>query len=97
MPVISTGALMAFVFFTRPDDSPVGISTAEVLRFSPVPPSKSPLGGPLDKGTRIEFRNGAHQDVKELVDEVAKLLNQALNPDGAATLFKKQIKSLNFE
>jgi hypothetical protein len=39
-----------------------------------VPPD-GPLAGPLKKGTRINFRNGHHQDVKELVPEVTKRLN----------------------
>jgi hypothetical protein len=70
------GEAMPFVFFTRPDDTPVAISTDKVLRFSPVPDPKSALGGPLKEGTRIQFTNGEHQDVKELVQEIAQRLNQ---------------------
>jgi hypothetical protein len=70
------GETMPFVFFTRPDDTPVAISTDKVLRFSPVPDPKTALGGPLKEGTRLQFTNGEHQDVKELVQEVAQRLNQ---------------------
>ena len=61
---------MAFVQFTRPDGSPVVVNSGEVNCFAPVSPD-----GPLKKGTRISFRNGQHQDVKELVPEVTKRLN----------------------
>ena len=67
---------MAFVFFTRPDDSKVAINTAEVQSFAPVPEG-GPLAGPLTVGTRVVFKNKSHQDVKELVEEVAKRLNAA--------------------
>jgi len=67
---------MAFVTFTRPDDSPVSINTVEVLSFAPVP-TDGPLMGPLKVGTRIAFKNGKHQDVKELVKAVEKKLNAA--------------------
>jgi hypothetical protein len=67
---------MAFVSFTRPDDSPVSINTSEVLSFAPVP-TEGPLTGPLKVGTRIAFKNGKHQDVKELVEAVEKKLNAA--------------------
>jgi hypothetical protein len=67
---------MAFVSFTRPDDSPVSINTVEVLSFAPVP-TEGPLAGPLKVGTRIAFKNGKHQDVKELVEAVEKKLNAA--------------------
>lgn len=67
---------MAFVSFTRPDDTPVSINTGEVLSFAPVP-TEGPLTGPLKVGTRIAFKNGKHQDVKELVAAVEKKLNAA--------------------
>ena len=67
---------MAFVTFTRPGDSPVSINTVEVLSFAPVP-TDGPLMGPLKVGTRIAFKNGKHQDVKELVEAVEKKLNAA--------------------
>jgi hypothetical protein len=67
---------MAFVSFTRPDDSPVSINTVEVLSFAPVP-TDGPLMGPLKIGTRIAFKNGKHQDVKELVETVERKLNGA--------------------
>jgi hypothetical protein len=67
---------MAFVSFTRPDDSPVSINTVEVLSFAPVP-TEGPLMGPLKAGTRIAFKNGKHQDVKELVEAVERKLNAA--------------------
>ena len=67
---------MAFATFTRPDDSPVSLNTAEILSLAPVPPD-GPLMGPLKVGTRIAFKNGRHQDVKELVDAVERKLNAA--------------------
>jgi hypothetical protein len=67
---------MAFVTFTRPDDSSVSINTVEVLSLAPVP-TDGPLMGPLKAGTRIAFKNGKHQDVKELVEAVEKKLNAA--------------------
>jgi hypothetical protein len=67
---------MAFVTFTRPDDSPVSLNTVEILSFAPVP-TDGPLMGPLKVGTRIAFKNGKHQDVKELVAAVEKKLNAA--------------------
>lgn len=67
---------MAFVEFTRPDNSPVVINTAEVVTVAAVP-KDGPLAGPLKTGTRINFRNGTHQDVKELLPEVTKRLNAA--------------------
>ena len=67
---------MAFVSFTRPDDTPVSINTVEVLSFAPVP-TEGPLMGPLKVGTRIAFKNGKHQDVKELVETVERKLNAA--------------------
>ncbi|WP_165186238.1 hypothetical protein [Caulobacter soli] len=67
---------MAFATFTRPDGTPVSINTAEVLSLTPVPPD-GPLAGPLTVGTRIAFKNGKHQDVKELVAAVEKKLNAA--------------------
>jgi len=67
---------MAFVSFTRPDDTPVSINTGEVLSFAPVP-ADGPLAGPLKVGTRIAFKNGKQQDVKELVEAVEKKLNAA--------------------
>jgi len=70
------GEPMAFVTFTRPDDSSVAINTAEVLSVAPVP-ADGPLAGPLKTGTRIVFKNGTHQDVKETVDQVIAKLNAA--------------------
>jgi hypothetical protein len=64
---------MSLAMFTRPDDSPVAINTDDVETFFPVPPD-GPLAGPLKQGTRIVFKNTAHQDVKELIDAVAKKL-----------------------
>jgi hypothetical protein len=65
---------VAFVQLTRPDGSAVAIKTDEVLKFAPVP-TAGPLMGPLSTGTRITFRNGTHQDVKELEDEVLRRCN----------------------
>ncbi|MCZ8314059.1 hypothetical protein [Phreatobacter sp.] len=68
---------MAFVIFTRPDGTSVGIDPAKVVSFAPVPPTDSPLGGPLSEGTRIVFNNKTHQDVVELIDEVARRFKAA--------------------
>jgi hypothetical protein len=67
---------MAFARFTRPDDSPVSINTDEILSLAPVP-TDGPLMGPLKAGTRIAFKNGKHQDVKELIGAVEIALNTA--------------------
>lgn len=67
---------MAFVTFTRPDGSPGSINTGEVLSLAPVP-TEGPLMGPLTTGTRVTFKNGKHQDVKELLDVVERKLNAA--------------------
>jgi hypothetical protein len=63
---------MPFVQFTRPDNSPVAINTDAVVTFAPVP-----TDGPLKEGTRINLKNGEHQDVKELFAEVAQKLQQS--------------------
>lgn len=63
---------MAFVQFTRPDDSAVIVNAAEIVSAAPVPDN-----GPLKHGTRITFTNGGHQDVKELVADVLRKLNIA--------------------
>jgi hypothetical protein len=67
---------MAFVMFTRPDDTQVGVDSRKVVTFAPVPTS-GPTMGPLKEGTRIVFENKTHQDVKELVPEVQRRLNGA--------------------
>ena len=65
---------MAFIDLTRPDDSPVVVNTEEILMLTPVPPAGA-TSGPLTEGTRIEFRNKMHQDVKELIEAVRQKLN----------------------
>lgn len=67
---------MAFVTLTRPDDTPVSINTAQVIRLVKVPTS-GPTMGPLTEGTRIHFHNNTHQDVKELLPDVEAKLNAA--------------------
>ena len=67
---------MAFVTFTRPDDSPVSINSNEILSLAPVP-TEGPTMGPLKAGTRVTFKNDRHQDIKELVDAVERKLNAA--------------------
>ncbi len=67
---------MAFVQFTRPDNTPVSVNSEQIEKFAPVPTS-GPTMGPLKKGTRIYFLNKNHQDVKELQDEVQRRLEQA--------------------
>jgi hypothetical protein len=68
---------MAMAEFTRPDGSLVLIEPNDVESCAPVPPSDSPGGGPLDVGTRISFKTGRHQDVKELLEEVRRRLDAA--------------------
>jgi hypothetical protein len=61
---------MRFVQFTRADDSPVIVNVREIVTCAPVPDESR-----LEQGTRITFRNGGQQDVKELVDAVLRVLN----------------------
>jgi hypothetical protein len=61
---------MTFLQFTRPDDSPVIVNAREIVTCAPVPDESR-----LEQGTRITFRNGGQQDVKELVDTVLRILN----------------------
>jgi hypothetical protein len=63
---------MAFVQFTRPDGSPVAINADAMVTFAPVS-----ADGPLKEGTRINLKNGGHQDVKELFAAVAQKLQQS--------------------
>lgn len=60
---------MAFVQLTRADDTAVIVNVREVVTCAPVPKDAR-----LEQGTRITFKNGGQQDVKELVDEVLRLL-----------------------
>ena len=66
------GQAMTFVQFTRADDTVVLISVKEIVTCAPVPKDAR-----LDQGTRITFRNGGHQDVKELIAEVQRILAAA--------------------
>ena len=65
---------MAFVKFTRPDNSSVIVNADQITQCDPVP-SSGPLMGPLSQGTRITFANKTHQDVVELIDEVQRRLS----------------------
>lgn len=67
---------MRILRLTRPNDTPININSIEIIHFAPVP-TRGPAMGPLAEGTRIVFRNKTHQDVKELIDEVAKLFEAA--------------------
>lgn len=60
---------MQFVQFTRGDETPVVVSVKEIVTCAPVPKDAR-----LEQGTRITFRNGGHQDVKELVTDVQRTL-----------------------
>ena len=60
---------MTFVQFTRADDSPVVVNTREIVTCAPVPEDAR-----LEQGTRITFKNGGQQDVKELVEAVLRIL-----------------------
>ena len=61
---------MSFVQFTGGDGTPVVVNVREIVTCAPVPD-----GSRLEQGTRITFRNGGQQDVKELVDAVLRTLN----------------------
>ncbi|UAK26351.1 hypothetical protein [Sphingomonas nostoxanthinifaciens] len=74
--VIAEEMSMPFVSFTRPDDAPVAINVREILKFYPVPADGAQKGA-LAIGTRISFRNGEHQDVKEYQGEVERRLTEA--------------------
>jgi hypothetical protein len=63
---------MTFVQLTRADDSSVIVNVREVVTCAPVPKDAR-----LEHGTRITFRNGGQQDVKETVDEVLRILSGA--------------------
>jgi hypothetical protein len=67
---------MAFVGFTRADNAPVTVNTAEIVSGAPVPKS-GPLMGALEKGTRIVFRDGSRPDAVETVARAEKTLNAA--------------------
>ena len=60
---------MTFVQFTRADDSPVIVNAREIVTCAPVPADAR-----LEQGTRITFKNGGQQDVKELVEAVLRIL-----------------------
>ena len=60
---------MAFLQFTRADDSPVIVNAREIVSCAPLPADAR-----LEQGTRITFRNGGQQDVKELIDDVLRIL-----------------------
>ena len=64
---------LRFVQFTRVDNSPVLISVKEIVTCAPVSDDSR-----LEQGTRITFRNGGHQDVKELAGEVRRILEAAV-------------------
>src|SRR5438874_6746500 len=57
---------MAFVQFTQPDDQPIVINTDRIVTATPLPDGQ---------GTRINFNNGGHQDVKQLIADVLRQLN----------------------
>jgi len=46
------------------------VNAREIVTCAPVPDESR-----LEQGTRITFRNGGQQDVKELVDAVLRILN----------------------
>ena len=56
---------MPFVKFHRTDDSPVIVNSHEVVTCTP-----------MATGARIKFRDGSHQDVKELLDDVLQAFAQ---------------------
>jgi hypothetical protein len=68
---------MRFVELTQADGSPVLISIREIVTCAPVP-----RDAVLEEGTRITFRNGGQQDVREPYAEVRRRL-AALAPEHA--------------
>jgi uncharacterized protein YlzI (FlbEa/FlbD family) len=63
-----TGSLMAFVQFTQPDGQPIVINMERIVAAAPLPDGQ---------GTRITFTNGGHHDVKELIADVLRRLNNS--------------------
>lgn len=59
----------SYLQFTRADDSIVIVNSREIVTCAPVPQDAR-----LNEGTRMTFRNGGQQDVKELIDEVLRRL-----------------------
>jgi hypothetical protein len=59
---------MAFAQFSQPDDQPIAINMERIVTAAPLPDGQ---------GTRITFTNGGHQDVKELVADVLRRLNNS--------------------
>src|SRR5579872_5390127 len=88
---------MGIVELTRPDNSRVIIVVGEIVSFTTVP-TEGPLTGPLTTGTRIVFRNQTHQDVKEDLDTVARMVLAALNQTnvGAAAAHAAALSASGF-
>ena len=62
---------MAFIQFTRADNSPVVVNSEQIVTCAPVPDDSR-----LEQGTRITFRNGGQQDITELVQDVLRILRE---------------------
>jgi hypothetical protein len=61
---------MRFIRLTQADGSPVVVHVKKIVTCAPVPKDAR-----LDEGTRITFTNGGQQDVRELIAEVARLID----------------------
>lgn len=61
---------MTFIKLTRPDGAAIYVNAGEIVSFAPALPGT----GPLDKATRLLFRNNGHQDVTETIEAVARLV-----------------------
>jgi hypothetical protein len=59
---------MVFVQFTQSDDQPIVINMERIVTAAPLPDGQ---------GTRITFTSGGHQDVKELIADVLRRLNNS--------------------
>lgn len=68
---------MQFITVTRPDGSRIAINAANILSVVDAPPPDSPLAGPPGARARITFSNQTHQDVRETVERVLELVEQA--------------------
>ena len=65
---------MRFITVTRPGGSKIALNTANILSVVAAPPPGSPLAGPPDAQTRINFSNQTHQDVTETVQQILDLI-----------------------
>ena len=66
---------MSNLKLTRADNSTVVVNLDQIACFAALPVIGR-LHGLLEIGTRIEFHNGTHQEVKETADVIRKALRR---------------------